>query len=476
MTSLVDAVTLLQRATADPLRPRAHFTAPAAWLNDPNGLCQWDGTYHLFYQYNPMGAFHHRIHWGHAVSRDLVHWRDEPVALTPGDGADADGCWSGVLVDDGGVPTIVYSGHRGDGQLPCVAVGSADLRTWLPLAENPVIAAKPAGTRAEFRDHTVFRWKGQWRQLIGTGTAEGHGAAWQYVSDDLVTWHEVGPVLTAPPHGTPEDPWFTASMWECVDLFHVGPGELGSDTGRDVLAFSAWENGLTLHPLAWVGRYTGERFEPETLVRLDLGGRFFYAPQSFTDEAGRRVQFGWMQEARSDGACERVGWAGVMSLPRVLEWRDERLWVGPAPEIAHLRAEECAFDAVAGDRLDLEIDLTLDADGEVELGVLGAGDEETVIRLTPTQLLLDRSRSSRDTGVEATVLGGEVAASGRVTLRVLVDASAIEVFVAGSALAARVYPTRTAGRVRWASRGAHVHRAQAWRLGDALPGERVLLP
>ena len=74
-------------------------------MNDPNGLTQRDGWYHLFYQYNPFAAVHDRIHWGHARSTDLMHWEHLPIALEPGDGPDVDGCWSGVLVDDGGVPT-----------------------------------------------------------------------------------------------------------------------------------------------------------------------------------------------------------------------------------------------------------------------------------------------------------------------------------------------------------------------------------
>ena len=96
---------LAARAALDPHRPAFHFVAPAGWLNDPNGLTQRDGWYHLFYQYNPFAAVHDRIHWGHARSTDLVHWEHLPIALEPGDGPDVDGCWSGVLVDDGGVPT-----------------------------------------------------------------------------------------------------------------------------------------------------------------------------------------------------------------------------------------------------------------------------------------------------------------------------------------------------------------------------------
>ena len=161
---------LVARAEADPHRPRFHFVSPAGWLNDPNGVSQWNGTYHLFYQYNPEGAFHHRILWGHATSTDLVNWADQPVALEPSEGPDTDGCWSGVLVDDGGTPTLVYSGRHGERELPCVAVGSPDLLTWTKAPENPVIPAPPAGVDVTaYRDHCVWREGPLWRQIVGSG-------------------------------------------------------------------------------------------------------------------------------------------------------------------------------------------------------------------------------------------------------------------------------------------------------------------
>ena len=165
---------LVARAEADPLRPRFHFVSPAGWLNDPNGVSQWNGTYHLFYQYNPEGAFHHRIQWGHATSTDLVTWTDQPVALEPSAGPDAEGCWSGVLVNDGGTPTLVYSGRFEDRELPCVAVGSPDLLNWTKDPANPVIAAPPAGVEVTaYRDHCVWREGTKWRQLVGSASASG---------------------------------------------------------------------------------------------------------------------------------------------------------------------------------------------------------------------------------------------------------------------------------------------------------------
>ena len=130
-------------------------------------------------------------------------------------------------------------------------------------------------------------------------------------------------------------------MWECVDLFRAGQGSLGSapsDGSPDVLVFSAWDDGVTRHPLYWTGRYAGDTFEPAALHRLDYGGRFFYAPQSFQDESGRRVMFGWMQEGRSDAAMVEAGWSGVMSLPRIVRPGDD----GDSPLRTRTRNQQAA--------------------------------------------------------------------------------------------------------------------------------------
>ena len=504
---------LIARADADPLRPRFHFVSPAGWLNDPNGVSQWNGTYHLFYQYNPEGAFHHRIQWGHATSTDLVHWTDQPVALEPSAGPDADGCWSGVLVNDGGTPTLVYSGRVGGQELPCVAVGSADLLSWSKLPQNPVIAAPPAGVDiTAYRDHCVWREGSKWRQLVGSGIRGRGGTAFLYESEDLRSWEYVGPLFIGDAsQGDPADTDWTGTMWECVDLFRAGGGSLGtgpsSSDAPDVLVFSAWDDGDTRHPLYWTGRYSEDTFEPAGLHRLDYGGRFFYAPQSFVDESGRRIMFGWLQEGRSDAAMVEAGWAGVMSLPRVTTLADDgSLRFAPVPEIEKLRRDHVVLPGqelagaparvatgVSGTQLDLELDVLLEPGAVLRLGLLGSADggvagesmEETVIELRrPAEgggqgtLRLDRTRSSFDPTVDVEDKSGPLPMpDGRVHLRVLVDRSAVEIFANGKPLTARVYPTLGGGQVSLAAEGTvRLHSFEAWTMAGIFGGARTLFP
>jgi len=268
-------------------------------------------------------------------------------------------------------------------------------------------------------------------------------------------------------------------MWECVDLFRVE-----SDTvATDVLVFSAWDDGVTHHPLYWTGDYRGDNFEPRALHRLDLGGRFFYAPQSMRDEAGRRLMFGWMQEGRTDAAAVAAGWSGVMSLPRVVSARaDGSLYQAPAPEVDALRAEllfdgdaaDASAAALEGDQLDLELEATIRPGGSVELFVRATpdGQERTVYRLRrdgdEIEFSLDRSQSSLDDSTDAKPLSGRVPLDGDVVrLRVLVDHSALEAFANGVPLAARVYPTRQDARhIALGLDGARAS-LRAWRVASA---------
>ncbi len=477
---------LARRARADPHRPQFHFLPPAGWLNDPNGVSQRDGVFHLFYQYNPDAPVHDRIQWGHATSLDLVTWTHQPIALVPDDdgGPDMDGCWSGVLVDDDGTPTLLYSGRNSANrfEVGCLATGSDDLRTWSKYPQNPVVTAPEDLDLVAFRDHCVWRENGTWRQLVGAGIRDVGGTALLFESDDLRRWRYVGPLAIGDLHGAdqlggkPGAATWTGAMWECIDLFRVDadgtsspPGARDQPTGTDVLVFSAWDDD-TFHSLYYIGEYEGDTFTPDSLHRLDLGERAFYAPQSFTDEAGRRLVFGWIQEERPESESIAAGWSGVMSLPRVATWHGGALDFAPAPEVAALRTEHIAIingkapvaltphdriDGPNGQQLDLELDLRLPAWAEADLTVLSNETERTVIRVGRAgfdvgHLTLDRSAGSLNSAVRSTGRAGSfpIGDDGRVRLRVLIDHSVLEVFANGQPLTARIYPTRPEEAVR----------------------------
>jgi len=446
----------------DHLRPRIHFLPPANWMNDPNGLIQWQGQYHLFYQYNPEGAFHSRIHWGHALSADLVHWQDYPIALfpTPG-GADQDGCWSGSAIDHEGVPTFFYTGVNP--QVVCVATSQDGLMTWQKYPE-PVIATLPdgldAGTPWDFRDPFVWREGALWYMVIGSRQVGVGGKVLLYRSSDLRNWEYRNALLEGDMHRY--TPYWTGTMWECPNFFRLG------DKYVLMISYQDGETGHLLYPGYLVGDFVDERFYPSTQGLLEYGGAM-YAPQVMRDEQGRWLLWGWLMEARGRDAQISSGWSGVMTLPRVLSLQaDNHLTLEPAPELAMLRGRGHTFapftltpdtaNPLADIRGDcLEILITF-APGDarefgLQLGCSPDGVEQTgLIYTSATQTVtVDRSLSSRDESVTRALLPWQQVvaqapsppdAAGQITWHIFLDGSVLELFVRGRVpLSCRIYPT-----------------------------------
>ncbi len=427
-------------------RPRYHFTSPANFLNDPTGLIQWRGRYHLLYQHNPHGAVSANKHKGHAVSADLVHWVHLPVALapTPG-GPDQAHCATGCIVDDGGTPTLVYSAFASLEPLVeslCLARSDDDLLTWRKDPRNPVLRPPPGLALEGWRDPCVWREDGAWTMALGSGLRGLGGAVLLYRSADLVDWEYLQPLLVG-------DARETGVMWECPNLFPLG--------GKHVLVVSHLPERRCI---AFSGSYREQRFIPEAKGTVDWGG-CFYAPQTLPDERGRRIMFGWLQEGRSAAAQEAAGWSGVMSLPQVLALADDGSLAGaPAPEVEGLRAGHSRFGGIGvegtwvlpgvrGEALEIVANIEPGAAAEVGLSLRRSpeGEEETLVAY-------DRARAMLGVDRRRGALGGDVARDVReaplalgvgepLVLRVFLDGSALEMFANGRRyFASRIYPGR----------------------------------
>ncbi len=473
---------------SDPYRPHIHFTAPSNWINDPNGLICWRGRYHLFYQHNPHRPLPDDIHWGHAVSDDLVSWRHLPIALAPSPGGpDQDGCWSGCAVVKDGIPHVVYTGVRGTVQLPCLArVEDLDLLTsWRKYRGNPLIASPPKGPQIiGFRDHTVWAEDGNFHQLIGSGIVGQGGTLLHYRSADLLKWEYLGPFLTAADSGL-EHPGI---MWECPDFFQLGD--------RHVLVVSIIDDGRRRADYI-VGSYLEGRFRPEGTGMVDAGDHF-YAPQSMTDETGRRLAWGWLRERPEDVASHHPGRSGLMSLPRVFSLtQDRQLRSEPAPELEKLRGVHrthgpsvlsegnvVALTAVVGEAAEIKANIDFGDTSEIALVMSFQGDapDAVVVRL-------DRryGRVAIERVVDDQVQQGPQAPfrtfAESVRLHVFVDRSVVEVFSDLTVpLTDMLYPKRPelSGIEFVCKRGrARLEKVEAWQLGsiwDQMDGSSGVAP
>lgn len=436
-----DAAAMREKLAADPLRPGYHFLPPCNWINDPNGLIHLGGQHHLFYQHNPHAATWGNMTWGHAVSSDGLHWQDQPFALEPDHSYDAFGCFSGCAVDDGGTLTLIYTGVRSDEQTgqwqsQCIATSEDGVR-FAKHPGNPVIAGPPNGFRPdEFRDPFVWRddfGNGErWYMVVGAATADEpqRGAILLYEADALEEWHYLGPILTEPV-GSP------IRMHECPNLFRCG--------ARWVLMTSPPPTGKVV---AYVGSFDGRTFEGEHESLIDYGAAL-YAPLSYIDARGRRLMYGWLREPRDKQTRCAAGWAGALSLPRVLTIGDDgRICQTVADELQTLREAPIALDNLG--RMS-EVRLTLHV------------QRTATAELAGTPIVIDRTGGQVEVNGHSAplVIGDEP-----VDLRIFIDGSVLEVLVDGQvAFTFRRYdlPKRLVVRVDPGRLGRLVD-AQAWQM------------
>ena len=334
---------LRARLAADPLRPQYHLLPAKNWMNDPNGPIHWKGQYHMFFQYNPGAAVWGDMHWAHAVSEDMIHWRHLPVALAPTPGGDdADGCFTGSAVDDRGTATILYTGVKTvapelatlrDGvhnfrEVQCLATSSdPQLRTWAK-SQQPVIQPPKDSGLAGFRDPFLWREGENWFLGVGSGQYKQGGRVLLYRSKNLRVWEYLHPLASGTWTGKESiNPVDSGEMWECPDFFPQGKKHvlLYSTAGQVI-----WESG-ELDPKELV-------FHSEKRGFLDHGA--YYAQKTQLDAKGNRILWGWIPETRTEAEFSAAGWAGCMALPRILSINsDGGLEMQAAPEVHALRAK-----------------------------------------------------------------------------------------------------------------------------------------
>lgn len=439
-------------------RPRYHVLPSAHWLNDPNGLIHWRGQYHLFYQYNPHGAFHGTIHWGHAVSADLAHWQHLPIALRPDQSYDQAGVWSGCAVDNNGVPTLLYTGVHPQRQ--CLAWSEDNLLTWkkrpapvlaAPLTDLPLVS----GTHGpEWRDPWVWRENETWYMLLGAGVRDVGGTALLYASADLEHWTYLNPILVG-------DRAVTGEVWECPNLFPLG--------NQHTFLFSPVPEAT--YTYYFTGTYTAQRFTPFAQGKADYGP-YFYAAQTMRDDQQRRLMWGWIKEGRTNEAQRAAGWSGAMSLPRILDLApDGMLRQTPAPELAKLRGQHWCWEnlLITAESPPLfnspcaEI-LAHFAPGDAHrfgLWIYASEAECTLIAFDVAQhaLIVDRVHSSLAVDVDQDVQTVPLPPTAPFALRVFLDHSIVEIFVgAHLCFSTRLYPTHPASTgIRPVAFGGHAH-------------------
>lgn len=454
----------------DEWRTAFHITPPTGWLNDPNGLCQRDGTYHVYHQWRPAWPDSPECVWGHATSRDLAHWEHRgcaiPVTLPEEEG----GVWSGsAYLAEGAPMRVYYTANRKfrdrddydyvtTGRTACQVTATSE--DGLSFSDKRVLLRNedyPEEMSLHVRDPKVWDQDGSMHMLLGARTRGDVGVAMVWDSEDGLSWRHR---LTV----RPDEP--VGYMWECPDRVALGGSEflLCCPQGLPSLP-DRWQNHDNSGYFPLDGRLldcVGVR--AADFVELDRGFDF-YAPQTFVDESGRTLMLAWMSEPTPPHECvpDGFGLYHCLTVPRVLSLGDDGLIRQlPAPELdllheGRLEAEGGvlrASDHAADVRLEgVSGDLRVTLDGALRLEVAGG-----VARLS----FLDGPDGVGAGRVERTCPVGDVR-----DLRLLVDRSAVELFLDGGsrAFATRWFPSARELAVEVAGEVADI---EAWEMGNGI--------
>ena len=333
----------------DEERPAYHLSPKIGWMNDPNGFSVYDGKYHLFYQYHPYSTQWGPMHWGHAVSTDLLNWEFLPAAIAPDMPYDKDGCFSGSAIEmDNGKQLLMYTGvervqgedgRMQDIQIQCLATGDGE--NYEKYEGNPVLTQKdiPAGfSLNDFRDPKIFRnADGSYGCVLGNRTEDGSGAILLYRSEDGFNW-KFSSILDRSYNEF-------GRMWECPDMFTLDGQDVIITSPQDMSAL-----GLEFHSgngtMALMGQVKDGKFIRNNVQAIDYG-LDFYAPQTLEAPDGRRIMIAGMQNWDTTGGCPAgAKWFGQLTTPRELTIQNDRLIQNPVRELEALRGRRVAYKNV----------------------------------------------------------------------------------------------------------------------------------
>ena len=466
----------MERSIRPEDRPAFHLSARVGWLNDPNGFSFYDGQYHMFYQYHPYDSHWGPMHWGHAVSRDLLHWDYLPAAMAPDMPYDYDGCYSGsALTAPDGRHLLMYTGvqrvPQPDGSfrhLQTQNLAFGDGTDYEKYAGNPVItgdALPPGGSPYDFRDPKLLRLPdGSYRALIANDGDDGGGRILCFDSPDAIQWRFTG-VLA-------ENRGRLGQMWECPDLFELDGQQILLVSSQDMLpkGFEYHNGNGTFYLLGKLDERN--RFLEAANHAVDYGIDF-YAPQTVLTPDGRRVMIGWMQNWDTCNLHTRSKpWFGQMSLPRELSVKHGRLYQTPIRELESLRCGEAihrdvrladgeiTLPGVFGRTVDLEVEVAPEGERYNRFAIRFAKNREfqTSVSFRPHESVLKIDR--KFSGSRRAIIHQRRAKldhdRGRIRLRLILDRFSAEVFVndGEKVMSATIYTDLSAEGISFFADGA----------------------
>lgn len=476
------------RFAEDQLRPRFHGMPAAGWTNECHGMYYSDGRYHLFFQKNADGPFMARLHWGHISSENLYNWKEEKIAIAPGDWYDIKGCWSGCVFSDdmitGGKPNIIYTAvDYSKAMIAQAAPITDELNNWVKNTGNPIIGNRPAGLSDDFRDPYFFRHGNDAFIIVGSskngiGTTTLH----RYNSTSGM-WSNNGDIFFSGNSKSSD-----GSFWEMPNITEMPNGKW---------LFTATPLGTAegVRTLYWTGDIASDgKFVPDAyskkgrLVELNSHDGFGLLSPTIYCHDNKTIVLGIVPDKLPAVTNWRLGWAHCYSLPR--EWRlseDGDLLQKPFDGLTGLRTSTIfskndfeingVLNLAPVDGREIEICGTFEI-GTSEFGfnIFKSGTSEGKIYYNPisgelTADFRNLARLTNDNGVYdglyRCVLPDKPAIGEKLKLNIFIDHSILDIFVNDKwATSIRVFPTddNADGIEAFATTSTKVIDLKAWKL------------
>ncbi|OLN22083.1 sucrose-6-phosphate hydrolase [Domibacillus antri] len=467
---------LAKQVNESPWRQTFHIQPVTGLLNDPNGFSFYNGEYHLFYQWFPLGPVHGLKYWYHTKSTDLVHWENVGIAIHPNAEIDSHGAYSGSAIEHENNLYLMYTGNTRDENwvrhpFQNIAVMNED--GVITKCDKPVIDHVPDGYTDHFRDPKVWKENDTFYAVIGAQRINETGCIVLYSSPDMKNWTFEGEVKN--------DLGSFGYMWECPDYFMVN--------GQGVLVFSPQgiaPNGDHYHNIYQSGYVIGElNVHGNTMTHGEFSeldrGFDFYAPQSMEAPDGRRIMVGWMGLPEVAYPTDQYGWAHCLTLPREMTIENGKLMQRPVRELklkrgvkmeVHdvLQNETKTFDSFSGTVFELMTEFhNVDAESfGIEFRV--SETEKTVLLYDAVQkkVVLDRTHSGTAVGTEFGTVRQCALDAEQVKFHLFVDTSSVEVFVndGEEVFTSRIFPGSESTGIRFfANDGNASYSAVKWTIG-----------
>ncbi|RFU68970.1 sucrose-6-phosphate hydrolase [Peribacillus saganii] len=467
---------LAEQVNSCPWRQSFHIQPRTGLLNDPNGFAYYNGHYHLFYQWFPLGPVHGLKYWYHMKSKDLVHWEDAGIGIRPDNKYDSQGAYSGSAIERDGKLHLIYTGNTRDENwirhpYQCLAV--MDDEDHIEKMEKPIIAEIPAGYTDHFRDPKVWKEDNAYYAVIGAQREDETGCVVLYSSQNMTEWQFEGELETRLKQ--------FGYMWECPDYFELdGMGVLIFSPQGIVPSGDAYQNiyqsgyiiGDKLH-------FADRTFEHGGFQELDRGFDF-YAPQTTIDPNGRRIMVAWMGLPEVEYPTDKNGWAHCLTLPRELFIRKGKLIQRPVKELELLRKQKSfvnavlknetkSFDDFRGNRFEFRCEVNRFDAEEFGIEIRASESEKTVIKYDAIQkkIIFDRSKSGKQFANKYGTTRSCWLDAEKIIFHMFVDTSSVEIFIneGEEVFTGRIFPGKDSSQIRfYAKNGSADVTAQKWEL------------